>query len=236
MKTDNTDIESCQAIIARRRAEAKAFDAGALVAHLKSRQKSDLKKIRRPNHFKAIPESHFESLMELGRGRYRAVVVSTIMALLWDGWVSKKRTKRKPNNEVMVTRRMLSQHFDISPDTAAKAISDLVQHNKIIVAQKPVYSGKQGKNFGTTYRLPWMEDAQGKCIKVYWDLLISEAFLGLSVTLQATIILLHTLHSRSKNRLTIRPCALAQFGIHRNRLPGYLQQLLNAGLILYIEN
>ena len=136
----------------------------------------------------------------------------------------------------MVTRRMLSQHFGISPDTAAKAISDLVQHDNIIVAQKAVYSGKQGKNLGAMYRLPWMEYAKGRCLKVYWGLLISEAFLELSITLQATIVLLHRLHNRSKNRLTIQPCALAQFGIHRNRLPGYLQQLLNAGLILYIEN
>jgi hypothetical protein len=222
--------------VARRRAEVKALDSSALVTHLADVRKSDLKKIRRANHYKAISESHFESLLELGRGRYRAIVVSTYMSLLWDGWVSKKKTKRKPNNKVMVTRRMLSKHFNICPDTAAKAISDLVQHNDIIIVQNHVYSGKQGKNLGTQYRLPWMENASGNSLKVYWGLLISEAFLGLSVTLKATIILLHRLHSRSKNRLTVRPCALTHFGIHRNRLPGYLRELVNAGLLLYIEN
>ncbi len=71
---------------------------------------------------------------------------------------------------------------------------------------------------------------------INWGLLISDAFMGLSVTLQAVIILLHRLHNRTKNKLTIRPCALEQFGIHRNRLPGYIQQLMNAGFLHYIEN
>jgi hypothetical protein len=81
-----------------------------------------------------------------------------------------------------------------------------------------------------------MENASGNRLKIYWGLLISEAFLGLSVTLKATIILLHRLHSRSKNKLTVQACALTQFGIHRNRLPGYLRELVSAGLLLYIEN
>ena len=122
------------------------------------------------------------------------------------------------------------------PSTAQKAINDLVQHHKIIVAQKPVYSGKQGQNLGTLYRLPWMEKPKVRSLNIYWGLLVSEPFLHASVTLQAIVILLHRLHSRKENRLTIRPCALEQYGIHRNRLPVYISQLMNVGLLDYLEN
>ena len=81
-----------------------------------------------------------------------------------------------------------------------------------------------------------MEKPKGKCLNIYWGLLVSEPFLHASVTLQAVIILLHRLHNRSKNRLTIRPCALEQYGIHRNRLPGYIAQLKDLGLLEYVEN
>jgi len=106
----------------------------------------------------------------------------------------------------------------------------------IIVAQKSVYSGKQGRNLGTLYRLPWMENSKGKQLHIYWGLLVSEPFLRASVTLQAIIILLHSLHNRKENRLTIRPYALSHYGIHRNRLPGYVTQLMDIGLLEYIED
>ena len=131
---------------------------------------------------------------------------------------------------------MLAQHFNMCPSTAQKAISDLVQFDKVIVAQKSIYSGKQGQNLGPLYRLPWMEKPKGKCLYIYWGLLVSEPFLRASLTLQAVIILLHRLHNRSKNRLTIRPCALEQYGIHRNRLPEYITQLMNVGLLEYVED
>ena len=214
----------------------KAINGKVLSAHLKNIRKADLKKIRQPNSFKTIPDSHYMDLMEFGRGRYRAIVVSTYLSQLWDGWKSGKKTKRKPSDKVMLTRRMLSRHFNMCPSTAQEAINDLVQHGKIIVAQKSIYSGLQGKNLGTLYRLPWMEKHKGKCLHIYWGLLVSEPFLHASVTLQAVIILLHRLHSRSKNRLTIRPCALEQYGIHRNRLPGYITQLMDVGLLEYVED
>jgi hypothetical protein len=236
MKTDNPDIESRGEIITREQDESKAINGAALSARLAKDRKRDLKKYRNANQFRAIPISYLESLVQLGGGMYRAVVVSAYAAHLWDGWKSKKETKRRPNNNVMLTRRMMAQHFGMCAKTVARALSDLVRYGLIDVAKKAVFSGKQGKNLGTMYRLPWMENPKGKRIKVYWGLLISDAFLGLSVTLQAVIILLHRHHNRTKNRLTIRPCALEQFGIHRNRLPGYIQQLLNAGLLLLIEN
>ena len=236
MSSDSQKVQTRDEIIKWRRARIKAIDGRALSGHLKNMRKRDFKKIRQPNQFMPIPESHYMNLLELGRSRYRAIVVSTIMSLLWDGWKSKKKTKRIPNNKVMLTRRMLSQHFDMCTSTAERAINDLVSNGKIIVAQKPVFSGKQGQNLGTLYRLPWMENPQGKRLHIYWGLLISEPFLRASVTLQAVTILLHRLHNRKENRLTIRPCALSQYGIHRNRLPRYISQLINAGLLEYIED
>jgi hypothetical protein len=236
MKTDNPSIESCAEIVTRRRAEAKAIDGSALVAHLAVKRKSDLKEIRRVNHFKAIPESHYESLNELGRAKYRAIVVATIMALLWDGWKGRKKTKRKPSNDVMVTRRMLAS-LNMSEATAGQALSDLIKHGIITVSRKSVYSGKSGKNLGTLYRLPWMEKkSNGKQLKIYWGLLVSDAFLALSVTLQAIIILLHTLHYRKRNRLTIRACALSKFGIHRTCLPKYVNQLVAVGFLICTDD
>ena len=80
-----------------------------------------------------------------------------------------------------------------------------------------------------------MEKADGKKLHIYWGLLISEPFLGLSVTLQAVIILLHQIHSRKNNRLTIKPYALSEYGINRNRLSEYITKLRHAGLLHYIE-
>ena len=236
MQTDNPDISSCGVILPQNRTRRKAIDGQALSAHLEHIRKTNFKKKLSGNHFKAIAESHYMSLMILGRGRYRAIVVSTYLSLLWGGWTSKKNTKRKPNNKVMITRRMLSQHFDMCTSTAQLAIIDLVHSYTIIVAQKPVYSGKQGQNLGTLYRLPWMEKAEGKRLHIYWGLLVSDPFLRLTVTLQAVIILLHRLHSRKDNRLTIRASALTAYGIHRNRLPKYISQLKDTGLLEYLED
>jgi len=131
---------------------------------------------------------------------------------------------------------MLYQDFGIAESTAGQAISDLVRHQIVVVATKSVFSGIQGKNLGTSYRLPWMEDKKGKNLYIYWGLLVSTVFLELTVTLQAVIILLHCLHSRRTNRLTIQPYALSEYGIHRNRLSEYIDQLRCAGLLEYVEN
>jgi len=204
---------------------------------LKHQRKTDAKKLRRKNSFKDIPEQVYFNLAQLGRAKYRTIVVATIMASLWDGWKSKKKTRRRPSNDVMITRRMLATHFDMSEATAGQALNDLIKHGIITVSRKSVYSGKSGKNLGTLYRLPWMEKKpNGKQLKIYWGLLVSDAFLALSVTLQAIIILLHTLHNRKRNRLTIRACALSKFGIHRTRLPKYVNQLVAAGFLIYTDD
>lgn len=222
--------------LSQQSAAVKTNGGQHLVAYLNKLSKADLKKSRRDISFKAIPEGHYLSLCKLGKCRFRAIVVSTYMSLMWDGWTSKQKTKRIPNNKVMITKRMLHQHFNVGQSTSGLAINDLVNNQIITVARKSVFSGRQGKNLGTSYRLPWMEKPTGTKLHIYWGLLVSKPFLDLSVTLKAVIILLHLLHNRKKNRLTIQPNALEKFDVHRNRMPEYVDQLRSAGLLLYIEN
>ena len=203
----------------------------ALSVTLKQQRKANARLLRGKTSFKAIPESVYFELANLGRAKYRAIVVATFMAHFWDGWKSRKRTKRKPSSDVMMTRRLLATHFDMPEATGKRAIQDLDRIGIIIVSKKAVFSGKSGKNLGTMYRLPWMEKPSGKRLKIYWGLLVSDAFLAQSVTLQGVIILLHTLHNRSKNRLTIRPYALSRYGIHRTMLPAYITELTEAGFL-----
>ena len=200
-------------------------------------QKPDGKSMRNVRKWHAIPESVFVEQANLGRAKYRAMVVVSYMALLWDGWTSRKKTKRKPSLEVMITRRMLAAHFNMPEATGKRALHDLVKNGTIIVSRKAVYSGKNAKNLGTFYRLPFMEkNSGGKQLKVYWGLLVSDGFLGLSVPAQAIIILLHSLHNRSRNRLTIHPNALTRYGIHRTTLPAHLNELMAAKLLLFVED
>ena len=212
--------------------------AGAgLSLMLKKKRKADAKLLRRKTSFKSIPEQVYSELAKLGRAKYRAMVVVSYMALLWDGWTSRKKTKRKPSLEVMITRRILAAHFNMPEATGKRALHDLVKNGTIIVSRKAVYSGKNAKNLGTFYRLPFMEkNSGGKQLKVYWGLLVSDDFLGLSVPAQAIIILLHSLHNRSRNKLTIHPSALTRYGIHRTTLPAHIAELRNAELLIYIED
>ena len=184
---------------------------------------------------RSIPEKAYFEISQLGRAKYRGIVVSTFMALLWDGWTTRKKTKRKPSSDVMVTRRMLAAHFDFSESTAKQALADLTKHGLITVSRKSVHSGKKGNNLGTFYRLPWMEKKpSGKHLKIYWGLLVSDAFLALSVTPQATIILLHKIHNRKKNSITVRPCALESYGIHRTSLYDYFNELRQFGFLINV--
>ena len=223
------------AIIPAKQALKKA--GAGLSLMLKQQRKADARLLRRKTSFKAIPESVYFELAKLGRAKYRAIVVVSYMALLWDGWTSRKKTKRKPSLEVMITRRILAAHFNMPEATGKRALHDLVKNGTIIVSRKAVYSGKNAKNLGTFYRLPFMEkNSGGKQLKVYWGLLVSDGFLGLSVPAQVIIILLHSLHNRSRNRLTIHPNALTRYGIHRTTLPAHLNELMAAKLLLFVED
>ena len=213
------------------RPEPRIIPAGLTI------KKSDGKSMRNPRKWQAIPEALYFQLATLGRAKYRAIVAVTYMALLWDGWTSRKKTKRQPSNEVMITRRMLAAHFQMPEATGKRALSDLVKNGTIVVSRKSVYSGKSKKNLGAFYRLPLMEkDSGGKHLKVYWGLLVSNAFLALSVPAQAIIILLHSLHNRKQNRLTIQPYALTRYGIHRTTLPAHIAELRNAELLIHIDD
>ena len=116
----------------------------ALVAAQVQRRKSDLRLLRSKNAWRAIPEKAYFEISQFGRAKYRGIVVATLMALLWDGWTSRKKTKRKPSYEVMVTRRMLAAHFGFSESTAKQALADLIKYGLITVSRKSVYSGKKG--------------------------------------------------------------------------------------------
>jgi hypothetical protein len=216
--------------------DGKPIDGSALSAQLMRLRKSNLKRTRSESSFKRIPLSIYQRLMVLGRARYMAIVVVTILSLLWDGWASRKKSKRVPKMEVMVTRRMLHTHFGLGESSAGSALSAMVELGMMPIAQESVFSGKRGKNLGRLYRLPWMEKPAGKKIQVYWGLIVSEQFLSLSVTLQAVLILLHQFHSREHNRLTIRPCALKGYGVNRNLLPKYIGRLIKVGLLNYLED
>jgi hypothetical protein len=94
------------------------IDGSALTKHIKKAHKSDLKFCRHEKSYKSIPESHYTSLNSLGRCKYRAIVISTFMSQIWDGWKPKAKSKRVPDGKVMITRRMLHQHFKISESTS----------------------------------------------------------------------------------------------------------------------
>ena len=72
------------------RTSSQKINGKALVDRLKYVRKHDFKKKRQPHSFKPIPDSLYTGLMILGRGRYQAIVVSTYLSLLWDGWTSKR--------------------------------------------------------------------------------------------------------------------------------------------------
>jgi hypothetical protein len=201
------------------------------------RPKTDPKDWRRPHEWRKIPESVFFELSQTGRAKYRDIVVVTFMALLWNGWDSKKkkRSRRIKSKDVMVTRRLLAEHFGLKESTAKRALSDLLSCGLITVSEHGRYTGNPAENRGTRYRLPWMDKPSNKGVKILWGLIVSDAFESLSVPAQAIIILLHALPRHSPNRLTIQPCALSRYGIHRNRMRGHLQELTDARLLVYIE-
>lgn len=191
---------------------------------------------RKPNSYRRVPVSLFRSLANLGRRKYRAIVAAAWASAFWDGWKSGKKTTRIPTDEVMLTRRFMADHFGYNPNTIDSALADLKEHQHITVAVEAKFSGLKGKNLGRKYRLKWMENSKGEhCVRILWGLLVSDAFLRLSIETQAVLLLLHTVHYRRQNRLVIRPQTLAQYGIHRNRLPEHVDQLRLSGLLDHVD-
>jgi len=204
---------------------------------LKRRQKGGLRDCRQMHYFASIPVRLIVKICDQGRKKYGMIVCVTWFSLLWDGWVGKKKkgNKRRPTNNVLMTKRMMNSNFNYSLSTIQLAISNLVENELITVAIKGSYSGDRGKNKGTFYKVDWMEKKDESKIRIYWGLLISNAFLSLSIPAQATLILLHTLHNRNKNTLYIKPDSLAKFGIHRNTLPKHLDEIRFSNLLAYVD-
>jgi len=201
------------------------------------KHKGGLRNCRQVHSFASIPVSLLMEVCEQGRKKYGMVVFAAWFSSLWDGWIGKKKkgNKRRPTNNVLMTKRMMNSNFDYNLSTVQSAISNLVEVGLITVAKKGSYAGDRGKNKGTFYKVGWMGKKGESQIRIYWGLLISNAFLSLSIQAQAILILLHTLHNRKENTLYIKPGSLAKFGIHRNTLPKYLDEIRFANLLDYVD-
>ena len=213
-----------------------------LSVRLQRKQRQDVKHWKKSWQHRPIPRQVFEEISNLERGKYRAIVVATIMASLHDGWKGNnrkaKKARRRPTDRVLMTRRLLAKHFGMAEATAGRALDDLVKIGVIVVSKKAVYSKLRG-NLGTEYRLPWLEPENAindskKRSCVCWGLLTSDAFQDLSAPVQATLILLHTMHHEKQNSVTIKPCALDSYGIHRNRLADYVSVLVRGNFLIYV--
>ncbi|OOY67272.1 hypothetical protein [Solemya velum gill symbiont] len=189
---------------------------------------------RKPHTFAVIPMGILQDLVPLGRKKYRSIVVAVWISSLWDGWTGRndRKSRHIPRQDVLMTKRWMHQEFGYSESTIYDALIDLLGTNQLEVTSKGHYS-KNGAQ-GTKYRPNWMP-AKGRKIFVYWGLLTSDAFLNLSITEQAVLILLHVHHHRKINRLTLSGGALVEFGIHRNRLPEYIDKFRHTGLLDHVE-
>jgi len=203
----------------------------------KQRQKGGLRNCRQVHYFASISLSLIMKVCGHGRKKYRMIVCATWFSLLWDGWVGRKGKshKRSPTNNVLMTRRLMHSNFGYNPSTFQLAISDLLETGIITVVKKGFYSGGSDTNKGAFYKVDWMKKKDESKVRIYWGLLISNAFLSLSIPAQATLILLHTLHNRNKNTLYIKPDSLAKFGIHRNTLPKHLDEIRFSNLLDYVD-
>jgi hypothetical protein len=241
MKNNISEAGEPDQIVPRNSAVDKP--AECLSVRLQRKQRQDVKNWKKTWQHRPIPRQVFSEISKLGRGKYRAIVVATIMANLHDGWKGNnrkaKKARRRPTHRVLMTRRLLAKHFGMPAATAGRALADLVKIGVIVVSKKAVYSKLQGKSRGTEYRMPWMEpdnaisDSKKKSC-VCWGLLTSDAFQALSAPVQATLILLHTMHHEKQNSVTIMPCALESYGIHRNRLADYVSVLVRGNFLIYV--
>lgn len=200
-------------------------------------KKRGIEKVRKEHFFVKIPEELFFILKDLNRAKYRSIVCASWMSLFWDGWTGKKKkgVYRRPTKKVMFTRRLMQEGFGYQASTIQNAIDDLLDIGQITIAQESVFTGDAGKNRGRCFYLKWMEKNEGKKIHIYWGLMISDTFRSLDITLQAILILLHSLHMRARNQVYIRPSSLEKYGVHRNRMSEYIDALRHAGLIQHID-
>jgi len=195
------------------------------------------KRDRKNHQYARVPISTLLVAANLGRGKYRAIICITWLSMYWDGWETKgkrgKKSKRVKSDKVLFTRRMMSEHYGYSEGLIRRGLDDLKRAELISVATVGFHTNR--RNSGTYYNLSWMPGKGLQRINLYWGLLSSELFLGLDTTLQAVLVMLHTLHNRKKNRLTIKPTSLSHFKVSRNKLPVYVNALRHAGLLELVD-
>ncbi len=155
------------------------------------------KKINRCSHqYCRVPIDELIRAVDIGRGKYRAIICIVWLSMFWDGWKPRKGVKRIKSEKTLFTRRVMKNQFGYSEGLIRRGISDLKSYGRIIVATKGFYSPKN--NTGTFFKLQWMSAKGKQCINVYWGLISSDLFLDLSITLQAVLLMLHSIHSRKK--------------------------------------
>lgn len=180
-----------------------------------------------------LPINALLEAVQLGRSKYRAIICVAWMLLYWDGWKPKQKSKRVKSDKVLFTRRMMSNQYGYSEDLIRRALVDLKRIEMISVASIGFYSDHH--NSGTYYNLSWMPGIGLQRINLYWGLMSCESFLSLSTTLQAVLIMLHTIHYRKHNRITITPTCLMHFNVSRKKLPAYINQLRQAGILVLVD-
>lgn len=188
---------------------------------------------RSHHQYTRVPINTLLDAVSMGRGKYRAIICIAWMSLYWDGWKPKKKSKRIKTEKVLFTRRMMKNQFGYSEDLFRRALVDLKLFKMISVDTPGFY--KKDKNSGTYYKLAWMPGKGSNRINLYWGLMASDAFLSLSVTLQAVLLMLHTIHYRKQNKVVITPTSLKSFSVSRKKLPGYMDKLRQAGFIDLID-
>lgn len=186
-------------------------------------------------YFQKVPDTAFLRLAELGRRKYAAIVYVAQMSLRWKGWRSRKRRGRV-EHDVMLTRRFMSNYYGYCENTIESAIQSLKEAELIEEVRKPAVLGSSNKNRGTTYKPLWMyEKPTKRNAWIFWGVLTSEAFLSLSITTQAILILLHLKLHRKMNILTCRPGDLQEFGVNRKIVTKHLEYLMHAGLLEHVD-
>mgnify|MGYP002640778887 CR=1 FL=1 len=188
---------------------------------------------RSQHQYTRVPVNELFKAVDNGRGKYRAIICIAWLSMFWDGWKPRRGSKRVKSEKVLFTRRMMKNQFGYSEDLIRRGLADLKRANRITVQTQGFYTGHH--NSGTYYKLEWMPGKHSQKINLYWGLMASKVFLSLSVTLQAVLLMLHTIHFRKENRLTIKPNSLDKFKVSRKKLPRYIDELKSAGLLDIVD-
>ena len=121
---------------------------------------------RQHHQYTRVPINALIHVVELGRGKYRAIICIAWMSMYWDGWKPKKKSKRVKTDKVLFTRRMMSNQYGYSEDLIRRALTELKRIEMISVASIGFYSDHRSS--GTYYNLSWMPGNGLQRINLYW--------------------------------------------------------------------